>query len=833
MPETHLPHLFLPGPSNSRDFTRPGGGSRRLDIPKREDIAAHAALLTERLARALAEAENELAGYEVARGGVYLEFRGEPGHDLVIEGLENLRSKNMRVLNIRTDEVPVEGSDGPETKRVRSATVFVKREAVTGFADKIQQYAEERTKQKNNPRHNALMSSIADIRNALVEQLWTDAKELLPDERPEWCEAWLSSDDPATVQEFEEILASEQITTRAGTLYFPERAVKVIQVNSAQLARLRLRTADIAEFRRAKETAAFWMKLPNREQAAWVEEMLDRIEVDRASSVAVCVLDTGVNNGHPLLAPLLSDDDCHAVDDSWGKHDHLWHGTAMAGLAAYGNLAACLETSAVLRVAHHLESVKLLPPKRMGENDANLWGYVTAQAISRAEIHAADRLRVICMAVTATDGREQGRPSSWSGELDQLASGASDDMRRLVLVSAGNGNSWLVPGGYPVGLDTDAVHDPAQAWNVISVGAHTELDDITDSSLAAYQPLAPRGALSPFTSTSLAWEDRWPIKPDIVMEGGNVAHDATGFITECDDLSLLSTYYMPQEGHFFPFTMTSAATAQAAWFAAQIQATYPRMWPETVRALMIHSADWTAEMLQQATNGRRTDWRTVLRRAGYGVPTLARALQSAENALTLIAEAEIQPFEQRRGRQPRTKDMHLYELPWPRDVLLGLPESTEVSMRITLSYFVEPGPGERGWQDRYRYPSHGLRFELNAPSESRDEFVRRINAAARDADDAPETESATKHWRIGPTLRNRGSVHSDIWEGTAAELATSNLIAITPIAGWWRYRSHLGKVNRGTRYALVVTISTPDEDVDLYTPVATQIGVTVPVEVTI
>jgi len=40
-------------------------------------------------------------------------------------------------------------------------------------------------------------------------------------------------------------------------------------------------------------------------------------------------------------------------------------------------------------------------------------------------------------------------------------------------------------------------------------------------------------------------------------------------------------------------------------------------------------------------------------------------------------------------------------------------------MRITLSYFVEPSPGEVGWKDRYRYASHGLRFELNGPERTR------------------------------------------------------------------------------------------------------------------
>ena len=75
--------------------------------------------------------------------------------------------------------------------------------------------------------------------------------------------------------------------------------------------------------------------------------------------------------------------------------------------------------------------------------------------------------------------------------------------------------------------------------------------------------------------------------------------------------------------------------------------------------------------------------------------------------------------------------MHLYELPWPKEVLLALPPEVNLQMRVTLSYFVEPGPGDIGWKDRYRYASHALRFDVKSPRESIDEFSKRINSAAR------------------------------------------------------------------------------------------------------
>ena len=52
-----------------------------------------------------------------------------------------------------------------------------------------------------------------------------------------------------------------------------------------------------------------------------------------------------------------------------------------------------------------------------------------------------------------------------------------------------------------------------------------------------------------------------------------------------------------------------------------------------------------------------------------------------------------------------------------------------------------------------------------------------------------DTVSDDRTWDLGPErVAVRGSVHSDAWTGTAAQLASSNLIAIYPVGGWWRYR---------------------------------------------
>jgi hypothetical protein len=221
-----------------------------------------------------------------------------------------------------------------------------------------------------------------------------------------------------------------------------------------------------------------------------------------------------------------------------------------------------------------------------------------------------------------------------------------------------------------------------------------------------------------------------------------------------------------------------------------------------------------------------------LRRYGYGVPSLRRALRSARSSLTLIAQESLQPF-QRVGSEIKYNEMRVHALPWPVQELQGLGEA-RVTMRVTLSYFIEPRPGRRGGfaRTRHRYQSHGLRFEVNRPEESLAEFRQRISKAAREEDDeyAGSLGSAAG-WALGPKLRTRGSVHSDWWQGTASQLAACGHVAVFPVTGWWRQRADQDHWCKQARYALIVTIHTVQTvidlftTVDLYTPVFNQVQV--------
>ena len=194
----------------------------------------------------------------------------------------------------------------------------------------------------------------------------------------------------------------------------------------------------------------------------------------------------------------------------------------------------------------------------------------------------------------------------------------------------------------------------------------------------------------------------------------------------------------------------------------------------------------------------------------------------------MVVEERLHPFRRTGNNPPTLRDMHLHDLPWPRDVLEGL-GATPVEMRVTLSYFIEPNPSRRGHRSRYRYESHGLRFEVKRPLESILEFRRRINLAARDEDQGTRRRTdSDPAWLIGtrgPSPRARCTVTSgEALQRTSQAAASSRSI---PTTGWWKTRPALERYDKAARYTLVVSIRAPEVDVDLYTEVENLVAVRV------
>ena len=215
-----------------------------------------------------------------------------------------------------------------------------------------------------------------------------------------------------------------------------------------------------------------------------------------------------------------------------------------------------------------------------------------------------------------------------------------------------------------------------------------------------------------------------------------------------------------------------------------------------------------------------------------GVPTEEAVLTSSHRAVTMVVQDEFHPFDETYAM----RELRLHALPWPRDVLQSLGEA-DVRLRITLSYFIEPSATRRGWKGKYTYASYGLRFDLKAPTDITVKgFLARVNRQAREEEDEDysSTGNNSDHWLLGTRARHYGSLHQDDWQGTGAELAACDHIAVYPVGGWWKNNNRRDRRDLPVRYALLVSLNTSAQGADLYTPIASQLSIPVtpvPIEV--
>lgn len=606
-----------------------------------------------------------------------------------------------------------------------------------------------------------------------------------------------------------------------------------VQATWEQLQILPFLSVPIAEIRRPEFLDSI-EDLPVGEQNEYVQDLAARIIPARVDAPAVCHLDTGVFRTHLLLRDSLSTDDHHSIMGESGT-DVNGHGTSMAGLALYGNLDGLLTTNKPVQLVHRLESVRMSPGPGEQQTDPLDYGTATANAVALPEIAAARR-RVFCLPLSTTPDKP-GEPTLWSATVDALAVGTDivrdgttlrlltmpdESAARLIVIAAGNVDSYQLD--HRTESDTSAIEDPAQAWNALTVAAHTDLDALPGNpDYDGWKPMAKAGELSPHSRTSVMFAPRrWPIKPDICMEGGNVLSDgAAGFEDRHPLFSLRSTG-SANDMRLASANATSAATAQASRLAALTMVRYPEYWPETVRGLLTHAAEWTppmeAELRSESGKAGRLN---LLRRYGWGVPTEAAVLCSTEQAVTLVSQDRFVPFD----GDYRMRKFRLHTLPWPADVLSNIGDAP-VRLRITLSYFIEPSASRRGWRQRYSYPSHGLRFDLQSSIETQAEFVRRINRDAQDDEEGiSRTGTTTDRWFIGPSQRHLGSLHQDEWTGTGQELAACNSIAVYPTGGWWKNNRRSDRKSLPVRYALIVSLRTHEQGIDLYAPIAAELRV--------
>ncbi len=413
--------------------------------------------------------------------GLQIQFESQPDIELAFESLGN-DTKHIELLSIK--------KDGDTT----IANVFVPDGKLEHFEKLITDYLAEKKDKNGKPNDNKkLLNTISAIRSAELRALWTDDIDVLPQNNEEsfWWEVWLTNPGhrEAVVTDFRKLANTAGCIVSDTRVDFPERTVVLMYGSEQQLSQSVRALNCVAELRRAKETAELFDGMNNLEQQEWQANLHSRANFPshNDNTPRVCLIDSGTNRGHALLASMISTTDLFTVNPKWGTDDESNHGTGIAGITTYGDLTEALSTSEPIHIDFLLESVKIIQKEGNNNGNSTFHANLFRDAVSQPEVIEPNRPRVFSSAVTASDFRDRGRPSSWSAMVDRLASDADGNgqFRRLIILSAGNIREQVAWVNYPDSLSTNLIHDPGQAWNAITVGAFTEKTDTQDSTLQA------------------------------------------------------------------------------------------------------------------------------------------------------------------------------------------------------------------------------------------------------------------------------------------------------------------------------------------------------------
>ena len=372
-----------------------------------------------------------------------------------------------------------------------------------------------------------------------------------------------------------------------------------------------------------------------------------------ADAQGVCVLDSGVTAGHPLLAPAMGE--ATAVPPRLGTAaDVHGHGTRVAGLALYGDIQGCIDSG------NFIPQLRLFSARVLNENN----GFDDEDLITTQMRQAIEYFKNAygCRVFNASLGDDRmpfdgGKVSAWASILDHLAR----ELNVIIVVSAGNYNHdpprAATPDdhvqGYPRYLlePPAKIIEPATGCIVLTVGSLTNSANLPlgTQGNVALRPIAQPGQPSPFTRSGPGIGRA--IKPELCEFGGNCAYDGDlkRLRPELAELSIVSLNREYLQRLFSTDVGTSYASAKVAYSAARIYSQFPEASANLVRALLAASAEVpqpAQDLLDPIDN------QAVLQLCGYGVPSLTRATFSDSNRVIQYAENEL-PFDK----------FHIYEVP--------------------------------------------------------------------------------------------------------------------------------------------------------------------------
>ncbi|WP_256874506.1 S8 family peptidase [Nostoc sp. C057] len=555
----------------------------------------------------------------------------------------------------------------------------------------------------------------------------------------------------------------------------------------------------------------------------------------------ILVIDSGVQRGHPLIAPVLGEaevfPDAKRQFIKGGADDVNGHATSVAGIAIYGNVENCIQQRSFEPTAW-LFSARVTDENNKYDEDLLLETQLD-EAI-RAFVEQYPNCKVINISLGNADQiyRDGLKQFRLAAKIDEIAY-QYQHKNILFVISAGNAfyeeakSNEQLRTDYPNYLlnKSARIIDPATSAIALTVGSLSfGRGSITEPSDIRRQAIANlSGYPSPFTRTGFGVDGM--IKPDVVDFGGDLVLD----LSYRETLGLPKVNVLPdsvagvsvltlckdfKSSLFHICSGTSFAAPRVANLAAQLFTKYPQASSNLIRALIVNSAVLPKEIPAEfKCNGKKSQSKQIRKQLaiyGNGQPDLQRAMYSAENYVVLSEDNIL----------IKVGYFHIYEIPQLPPDFIKVKGTRILSISLAFDPPTRPTRGDS-------YLGVTMEFDLFKGID-RKILMNAYEAASKTSSPDESTENTkkklTKKYGAGivvklspgSTVRKKGTLQRGQVEITprATKYNDGPMTLIVSCNRKWANPDEIEM----QRYALVACISHSDSQVDLYNRMRLQIN---------
>ncbi|MEH1930039.1 S8 family peptidase [Nostoc sp.] len=555
----------------------------------------------------------------------------------------------------------------------------------------------------------------------------------------------------------------------------------------------------------------------------------------------ILVIDSGVQRGHPLIAPVLGEaevfPDAKRQSIKGGPDDVHGHGTSVAGIAIYGNVENCIQQRSFDPTAW------LFSARVTDENnkyDEDLLIETQFDEVIRAFVEQYPNCKVINISLGNADQiyRDGLKQFRLAAKIDEIAY-QYQHKNIVFVISAGNAfyeeaeSNEQLRTDYPNYLlnKSARIIDPATSAIALTVGSLSfGRGSITEPSDVRRQAIANlSGYPSPFTRTGFGVDGM--IKPDVVDFGGDLVLD----LSYRESLGLPQVNVLPDSvagvsvltlskdfnsSLFHICSGTSFAAPRVANLAAQLFTKYPDASSNLIRALIVNSAVLPKEIPPEfQCKGKKSQSKQIRKQLaiyGNGQPDFLRAMYSAENYVVLSEDNIL----------IKVGYFHIYEIPQLPPDFIKVKGARLLSISLAFDPPTRPTRGDS-------YLGVTMEFDLFKGID-REIIMNAYEAASKTSSPDESTDNTKKKLTKkygsgivvklspGSALRKKGTVQRGQVEITprATKYDDGPMTLIVSCNRKWANPDEIEM----QRYALVACISHSDSQVDLYNRMRLQIN---------